>query len=129
MEVGNLVFIPRFQLISHVLNDQGFSVMAESRQDKDYHPDRHRNKLLIFMISLSRMAITVSNMLLLYRIDFWFFFGFPANGLTNPEVFFYCKPYAPQWNLSSKFQLIRINRFGEIKKLTKKDRLTDILLL
>ena len=33
--------------------------MAESRQDKDFHPDRHRNELSIFRISLFSIKLSL----------------------------------------------------------------------
>ena len=41
--------------------------MAESRQDKDFHPDRHRNELSIFRIFLFFYIMTY-----LYLINLFF---------------------------------------------------------
>ena len=60
------------------------------------------------------------------------FFYSPANGLTSLEVFFSLEPFATQGkNHSSKFQLIRICRFGGVweQTNTQTHSLTDVLLL
>ena len=57
--------------------------MAESRQDKDFHPDRHRNELSIFRISVFYI------MTYLYLINLFFMGCVGIKGMFTVFLMFY----------------------------------------